>query len=188
MVSKLTIFTTPKWIITLFIASHLVLLLMMTITFPRIESVIQTTPFDLRTFGYTLEEAGHILDKMDPGTRSLYVFPQILLLDVLYPLLLALLLSTLMMRMGRLSGFASRFFRALTILPFVGMLCDYAENTCVLALLQGWREPSQGFVSMASTFTQLKSLFTSLAWLLIFFQTVVWLRIKLVSKKATVYG
>ena len=61
-----------------------------------------TQAFDLKTFGYSQEEATLMIQNLDKSTIDFYIFPQLLLLDILYPILLALFLSTLIIRLSNL--------------------------------------------------------------------------------------
>ena len=113
-------------ILILFILAHTTLLLMMLFTFPRINDKLGTEAFDLKPFGYTQAEAISMIQNLDQTTIDLYIFPQLFLLDVLYPFLLALLLSTLIIRLSKLIKLkANPFFSNLYILPFIAMFIDY---------------------------------------------------------------
>ncbi|UZR96997.1 hypothetical protein [Chondrinema litorale] len=83
-----------KNICILFVASQLILLLMMTYTFPVINSDIGTKAYDLQTFGYSVTTAKSIVNNLSTRSLQLYLFPQLTLLDVCYPFLLALFLSS----------------------------------------------------------------------------------------------
>ena len=99
---KLNRMSSKSGIIILFLLAHLVLFLMMVFTFPRINAQIGTQAFDLKTFGYSQEEATLMIQNLDQLTIDFYIFPQLLLLDILYPILLALFLSTLIIRLSNL--------------------------------------------------------------------------------------
>lgn len=93
--NKMEWMTSKSRITGLFLISHAILLLMLLITFPQINDKLGTEAFDLRTFGYSIEEAKMMLQNLDQITINFYLFPQLFLLDILYPILLALFLSTL---------------------------------------------------------------------------------------------
>lgn len=175
--------STRTGITSLFILAHLVLFLMMIYTFPTINAQIGGPAFDLRPFGYSLFEAQDILQKLDQKTINLYLFPQLFLLDILYPALLALFLSSLLLRLYRLLGRKNiRFF----LLPFIAMIFDYFENIIVALLITKSVSISEGMVQVASTFTILKGMFTSFSWILIVVLLVVWLREKYWTTKRSV--
>lgn len=168
-----------KGIIILFLLAHSVLLFMMAFTFPRINAKMGTQAFDLKAFGYSYEEAVTMIGNLDPATLDLYVFPQLLLLDAFYPLLLALFLSTLMIRLSKLTRKQpDSLFSNLYLLPFLAMLFDYAENTSILTMILDPINLSPGLVQLASTLSILKSSFTTLSWIVILILFVQWLQIK----------
>lgn len=162
-------------IFILFVMSHSVLLLMMLFTFPKINSAMDGPAFDLRSFGYTYGEASEMISRLDASTTQLYMFPQLLLLDVLYPLLLALFLSTFTIRLLSLckinrDSLISRLF----LLPFLAMLFDYAENFCIMIMITNPENLSSEIVAISSGLTTLKSTFTILSWILIALLLVKW--------------
>lgn len=160
-------------IISLLILSQLVFLLMMTYTFPAINAQIGTPAFDLRPLGYSIFEAQAIIQKLDQKTIHLYLFPQLFLLDILYPALLALFLSSLLLRLyGLLGRKQASFF----LLPFMAMLFDYLENMMITLLITNSVALSEGIVQVASTFTILKGAFTTFSWLLIVVLFTSWVR------------
>lgn len=173
---KLNSLASKKGIITLFFLAHIVLLLMMLFTFPVINDKLGTLAFDLKTFGYSYDEVVIMIQNLDDSTIDLYLFPQLFLLDVLYPVLLALFLSTLIVRLMNLIGLRSNFvYSNLFLLPFIAMGIDYLENILIAMMITGTIEISESIVNLSSTFTQLKGLFTTISWLVILGLVVVWL-------------
>lgn len=148
----------------LFILSQLVFLSMMLLTFPKINAQIGTHAFDLRTFGYSQVIAERIVAKLTTETRQLYLFPQLALLDVVYPILLALFLSSLLYRLvPKNQGHRS----ILLILPFMSLCFDYIENICIALLITKSIPTSTSFVFFSSSCTILKSVCTTLSWIII---------------------
>ncbi len=175
-----------KGILILFLLAHGVLFAMMTLTFPRINSQMGTKAFDLQTFGYSHEEAVAMLGNLDQTTKDLYVFPQLLLLDVLYPVLLALLLSALIIRLVKLMGLSARFpYSQLYLLPFLAMLFDYIENSLILYMLSHQDDISELLVTVASGATLLKGVCTLLSWILVLVLFLSWVLSKRKTQKST---
>ena len=171
-------------IIILFLLAHLVLLLMMVFTFPRINAKIGTQAFDLKTFGYSQEEATLMIQNLDQSTIEFYIFPQLFLLDILYPILLALFLSTLIIRLSNLIWVSpNHVYSNLFILPFIAMLIDYLENITISVMITNPVEVSSGVIKVASIFTQMKGAFTSISWVAILILFVIWLKKKWRNKK-----
>ena len=162
----------------LFLLSHLILLLMMTYTFPRINNHIGTKAFDLHFFGYSVSEARSIVHTMDAPITNLYLFPQLSLLDLLYPFLLALFLSSFLFRLIGITKTQNGMNSILLIVPFLAMGFDYLENICIILMITKSVETSEYFVLFSSVFTILKSVFTSFAWISILFYSIRWFRMK----------
>lgn len=173
-----------KNICILFIVSHLVLLAMMLFTFPVINHQIETKAFDLQTFGYSISTAKSIVNNLNDQTTQIYLFPQLTFLDVLYPFLLALFLSSLLWRLVHRNTLLGR---RLLIIPFLAMTFDYLENVCVILMILKSVEISKSVVLISSSFTVLKGVFTSISWLAILIYATKWciLRIKKKKKKQT---
>jgi hypothetical protein len=166
--NKLEWMTSKSRITGLFLISHAILLLMLLITFPQINDKLVTKAFDLRTFGYSIEEAKMMLQNLDQITINFYLFPQLFLLDILYPILLALFLSTLIIRLSNLIKIQQNHISSnLFILPFVAMLFDYFENIMISLMLLNPTSVSHEVIKTASICTQIKGILTSLSWVVI---------------------
>ncbi|MDX5583682.1 MAG: hypothetical protein QNK20_01965 [Aureibaculum sp.] len=173
-------------ITALFLLSHTVLLLMMLFTFPQINAKLGTQAFDLKTFGYSQLEATMMLRNLDQSTIDFYLFPQLFLLDILYPILLALFLSTLIIRLSNLVKInQNHVFSNLFILPFIAMFIDYFENILITLMIINPTNVSSGVIKTASIFTQMKGGFTTLSWLVILILLGIWLINKRKNKKHT---
>ena len=184
--NKLERMASKTGITGLFLLSHTVLLLMMLFTFPRINAKFGTQAFDLKTFGYSQSEATMMLRNLDQSTIDLYLFPQLFLLDVLYPILLALFLSTLIIRLSNLIKINQNdVFSSLFMLPFIAMFIDYFENIMISLMITNPTNVSSGVIKTASIFTQMKGAFTTLSWLVILTLLFAWLINKWKNKKHT---
>lgn len=168
-----------KSICILFVVSHLVLLSMMVFTFPVINDQIGTKAFDLQTFGYSVSMAKSIVNNLDPATTQLYLFPQLTFLDLLYPFLLALFLSSLLFRLANNN---SKIGSLIVVIPFLAMISDYSENICVILMISKSIEVSESLVFISSSFTVLKSILTSIAWLAMLILALKWLILRMKEK------
>lgn len=167
-----------KSLIYLFLSSHVILLLMMTYTFPRINNQIGTKAFDLNFLGYSVTEARSIVNNLNDQVTNLYLFPQLSFLDLLYPLLLALFLSSFLFRLITITKAKNGVNSILLIVPFLAMTFDYLENICIILMITKTVETSECFVLLSSIFTLLKSMLTSFAWIGILFYSIRWFRMK----------
>lgn len=180
--------STVKKICISFFFSHLVLLLMWIFTLPVINDQIGTQVFDLQTFGYDVSVAESIVNNLNDRTTALYLFPQLSLLDVLYPFLMALFLSSLLFRLFKITKTTNKVTSILLVIPFLAMIFDYAENICVILMITKSIEISETIVLLSSTFTVLKGGMTSIAWIAILVYAIKWFGIKIIerNKKQTV--
>lgn len=173
-----------KVILLFFFLSHFVLLMMMLFTFPKINAKLGTKAFDLKTFGYSKSEALLMLKNLDEATIELYLFPQLFFLDILYPILLALFLSTVIIRLSHLIKIGKHnILSNLFILPFLAMLMDYFENSMISLMITNTDDVSSGVIQAASIFTLTKGLLTTICWCVILILTVIWLFNKFRDKK-----
>ena len=174
-------------IIALFLLAHTVLLFMMLFTFPRINAQFGTQAFDLKTFGYSYQEATIMLRNLDQSTIDFYLFPQLFLLDILYPLLLALFLSSVIIRLSKLAKISpNHVYSNLFILPFIAMFMDYFENIMISLMITNPTDVLSGVIKAASIFTLMKGTFTTLSWVVILILLAAWLINKLGNKKRNV--
>lgn len=171
-----------KNICILFVASHLVLIIMMIFTLPVINDQIGTKVFDLQTLGYSVSVAESIVQNLNNETTSLYLFPQLTLLDLLYPILLALFLSSILFRLFSITETKSKIASILLVIPFLAMIFDYAENICIILMITKSIEISETIVLLSSTFTVLKGLLTSIAWITILVYAIKWFGIKIIER------
>ena len=182
--NKLERLASKRGLIGLFLLSHTVLLLMMLFTFPRINAKFGTQAFDLKTFGYSQSEAVMMLRNLDQSTVDFYLFPQLFLLDILYPILLALFLSTAIIRLSDLIKISrDHVLSNLFLLPFIAMIIDYFENIMISLMILNPTNVPSGLIKTASIFTQMKSGFTTLSWLVIIILLVIWVIDKRKNKK-----
>jgi hypothetical protein len=159
---------------------------MMTYTFPRISNQMGSAAFDIRPLGYSTSEAKSMLANLNDQMIDLYLFPQLTLLDALYPFLLALFLSSFLFRLSTLTKTKSKAISLLLLLPFIAMLLDYVENTCIILMITKSVEISELTVHLSSTFTILKGVFTSFAWISVLVYSVQWLRMRFRGRRSNV--
>lgn len=154
--------------------------------------------FDMNPLGYTYEYAHKFLSQLSEKGYTLYLHVQ-LPLDILFPVLNGLTgLSTfiLLMRLHRkvkhtsaLPGY-SFFSKAALSLPLAAMLFDYLENLMTLMMLSYKAAVPVNLVHVASTFTIIKSMSTSIFYILILVillvNGVAWIRSR--TKKEQIDG
>ena len=160
----------------LFGATAIIIYLAMILgTLAQLEKISGLTPFDMRPVGYGPEDANALLTALGETGRAYYLNRQ-LLLDALYPALLALTLSSLYRLLG--TGVPVRLVQVGVVASWLAAAFDYAENSGIAAMLQLWPDIPDILVSAASLATIAKSLMTSLAvtGLLVLFGRKIWLK------------
>lgn len=145
---------------------------MLLFTFPVINKQIGTKAFDLQTFGYSVSKAESIVRNLNDQTAQIYLFPQLTFLDLLYPFLLALFLSSVLFRLVNKN---TKYRLGLLSIPFLAMTFDYLENICVILMISKTLEISESLVLISSSFTVLKGVLTSISWLVILAYILKWL-------------
>ena len=157
-----------KTVLILFIMTMSVYLLMLFYTIPMVESFApNTTLFDLSPSGYSYSQAMSLLEDLGNEGRQLYLSRQ-LPLDFIYPGLFAISYTLLLIWLFSKSfkGRSKIFY--LAFIPALGGLFDYLENIYIIRMIHSFPDLSADLVRFASTFTLLKSIFTTIFFLLLF--------------------
>jgi len=134
---------------------------MVTWTLPGIaDAAGGLTPFDMRPFGYSHEEALAFLSALTDEGRRLYTGPQ-KMLDAVYPALLAIVLA------GAVKHLFPRGVLSSIMMACVagGMAADYLENLRVAEMMAGDNSPDA--ITAAARATVLKSVLTGVAMIVI---------------------
>lgn len=150
-----------------------------------IPAVIAESPdtriFDMSPFGYSHEDAIHILEKIGEKGRNTYLVHQ-LPVDLLYPLLFATTYALMLFWVfGKFVKKGSWLF-GLTYLPVVAGILDYGENAGVFTMLLSYPDLLPGLVLMTSICTVLKSLFTTLFYVVLLTGLVAWMLSRITSR------
>ncbi len=138
--------------------------------FYSIPAVVSFAPdfvlFDLSPTGYSYQNAMDLLSALGPEGRSTYLTRQ-LPLDFIYPGLFAITYSLFLTWIFlKSAGNKSKIFY-LTFVPILAGLCDYIENIFIILMINSFPELSSNIVGVASLFTVMKSIFTSIFFMLI---------------------
>ena len=157
-----------KTVIMLFIITMSVYLLMLFYTIPMVESFAPNTVlFDLSPSGYSYQHAITLLEELGNEGRQFYLSRQ-LPLDFIYPGLFAISYTLLLIWLFSKSFKDTSKIYYLAFIPALGGLFDYLENIYIISMLNAFPDLSAGLVRIASTFTLLKSIFTTVFFLLLF--------------------
>ncbi|MCK0148465.1 hypothetical protein MWU54_00380 [Marivita sp. S6314] len=149
-------------------------LLMIKVTLAHIEAISGHIPFDMRPLGYGPADAATLLEALGAEGRAYYLSRQIPL-DTLYPAMLALTLIATFLWIGQRIP-ESKLVRFGIALSVSSAVFDYIENIGIVAIIWSWPSISGPLVYAASTATIAKSVFTTLAVLVVLFSGVIWTR------------
>ena len=169
-----------KTVFILFTMTMAIYLLMLLYSIPMVESFAPNTAlFDLSPSGYSYSQAISLLEELGDEGRAIYLSRQ-LPLDFVYPGLSAISYTLLLIWLFSKSiKDTSRIFY-LAFIPVLGGMFDYLENIYIIRMINSFPDLSPRLVQVASTFTLLKSVFTTIFFLLLFagFAAFVFTKIK----------
>jgi hypothetical protein len=154
-------------IITLFVVTSCIYSIMVFMTIPRVMSFAGGMAlFDLMPGGYSVKYANSLLAALGRDGRDAYLYTQ-LPFDMLYPGLFGitycLILAYVLVQLGK---FDSMLFW-LCLLPVGGGMFDYLENFGIIAMLTTYPAAPPIITQVASTFTVLKSSFTTVYFIVL---------------------
>lgn len=151
-----------KLVLILFILTNIVYGTILGYSIPLVLSFApEATLFDMSPAGYSYSEAIELLKSLGQEGRNTYLTVQIPL-DFVYPAMFAVSYALLITWILKQS-FAreSRLF-FLAFLPLLAGFFDYLENISIIAMLSRFPDVSESLVLIASSFTIIKSVMTSL--------------------------
>lgn len=152
-----------------------VYLAMVSVTLAHLEAVSGLVPFDMRPFGYSPAETATLLEALGIDGREYYLTRQIPL-DILYPALLALTLSSTIFWFGKRMP-NKRIVHFGIALSVGSALFDYIENLGIVAMILSWPDVSDPLVYATSTATIAKSVITTVAVVMVLLTALMWCRL-----------
>lgn len=156
-----------KKVLLLFLLTNIVYAAMLLVTIPK---VMDFAPgmnlLDMMPMGYTLEYVDSLFEALGREGRNTYVSKQVPL-DMIYPFLFGisycLVLAYFLNKLNKLKT----PFVYLCLLPIIAGISDYLENFGILTLLNGYPKISNSMVTLTSGFTVLKSISTTLYFMIL---------------------
>ncbi len=175
--------STGKVVLAFFIPAMIVYFIMLLYTIPQVAAYAPGMKlFDLSPMGYTFEYAVKLLEHLGREGREHYLYQQ-LPLDFIYPGLFAvscsLLLSWLFLKSQDMN---SKLFYFCYI-PLAAGLFDYCENIFIVRILTSYPDVSIISISLASTMTIVKSVLTTVFFVLLIIAVILYLKKKPKLKK-----
>ncbi|MCD4814685.1 hypothetical protein K8S19_13460 [bacterium] len=171
-----------KKVLLFFILTQLVYMAMLLVTIPKILHFSNGMKIlDLMPTGYSAAYAQKLFKTLGAAGRSFYLFQQIPL-DLLYPGLFAVSFSLLLAFIFKRTSSEKSTLQKLVILPVFSGLFDYLENIGIIIMLSIYPTFQAWLVKLTNIFSILKSLSTTLVFVLLIISGIV-LLIKLIRKK-----
>ena len=161
IVTSLQKLASGRVVLILIILTMAVFSLMLLYTIPKVESFAPgMTLFDMSPAGYSYQQAISLLEALGEVGRNVYLFQQ-LPADFVYPGLFAISYSLLLTWLFAKSFESNSKIFFLALVPVLGGLFDYLENIGIVLMINAFPDISQELVGVVSTFTLLKSAFTT---------------------------
>ncbi len=160
-------YSTGKLVVLFFILTMIVYSTMLIYTIPLVTSFApEMKLFDLSPMGYSTSYALTLLETLGMNGREKYLTYQ-LPLDFIYPALFAITFSIMLTwSFSKYLHKNSKFYFLVLIPYFVGFF-DYLENVLIISMLKSFPDVSPLLVKLSSTSTIIKSVSTSLFFVLL---------------------
>jgi len=165
---------TDRTVLLLFILTMASYLYMLMFTIPMVENyALGIDLFDLSPSGYSYEHAILLMNNLGESGRSIYLTRQ-LPADFIYPGLFAISYSLLLTWLFLKSFDPKSWVYFLGFIPILAGLFDYLENIGIILMINTYPNLTPGLVRFASITTVLKSSFTTIFFLVLFFGIGAW--------------
>jgi len=122
---------------------------------------------DMKPVGYTVEYARELFSALGETGRHAYLYEQIPV-DMVYPLFFAISYSLLLTYLFGKGFRPEDWIQNLAVIPIFGGVFDYLENIGIIYHLQTYPQLSDSLIRLTSICSILKSVFTTIFFLLLF--------------------
>ena len=172
-----------RTVLLLFIVTMASYFYMLLLTIPKVENHAPGIDlFDLSPSGYSYDHAVLLMDTLGESGRSVYLTKQ-LPADFIYPGLFAISYSLLLTWLFLKSFDPKAWVYYLVFIPILAGLFDYLENIGIILMIHAYPDLTPGLVRFASILTVLKSSFTTVFFLILYFGFVAWVVALIRSRK-----
>lgn len=173
---------TAKKVLILFIISSFVYAIMIFVTVPKLFQFSNGIKIlDIMPFGYSYAYVSQLFTELGKEGRNFYLYKQIPI-DMVYPFLFGITYFYMMVYfLQKINQWKSPYLY-LSLLPFIGALFDYFENTGIILMLYNYPKLTAEVVQLNNFFTITKSLITTLFFIFLIIVLIIF-GIKKVSKK-----
>jgi hypothetical protein len=172
-----------KTVLSLFVLCNIVYATMLTVTIPEIMQFSgEMEILDMMPAGYDAQYVHSLFNTLGTPGREAYLYHQ-LPLDLIYPFLFGisscLVLAYFLNQLGKLDG--KLFY--LCLLPLFSGFFDYAENIGIISMLRTYPNINLFQVQISSVFTVLKSVLTTVYFVILIITLLAVAKVKLFPKK-----
>jgi len=156
-----------KTVLSLFILCNIIYAVMLVVTIPDLMQFSGGMKIlDMMPTGYNIQYVNTLFNTLGTVGRDSYLHHQ-LPLDLIYPMLFGisscLVLAFFLNQLGKLDSWL--FY--LCLIPLFSGLFDYAENIGIITMLKNYPNISVLQVQITSVFTVLKSVLTSIYFIIL---------------------
>lgn len=156
-----------KKVLLLFLMTNVVYAAMLLVTIPKVMDFAHgMNLLDMMPMGYNLEYVHSLFQALGSEGRKAYLYQQIPL-DMIYPFFFGisycLVLAYFLNKLNKLKS----PFVYLCLLPIIVGAADYLENFGIIALLNNYPEISNSTVTITSIFSLIKSVCTTIYFLIL---------------------
>lgn len=170
-------------VLILFVLTNLVYGFMFLKSIPKVMSFSGGMKiFDLMPMGYDPEYTASLLENLGVAGRNAYLYIHIPV-DFIYPFLCGITYCLLLAYLlNKLNSLKAEYFY-LCLLPLMAGIFDYLENFGIINMLVSYPHLSIPAIQIASFFTVLKSLLSTISFIVLFVLLVMFGYKKILQKK-----
>lgn len=174
-----------RTLLVLFLGTNAIFLYMLTISIPHTMRFANGLKLlDMMPMGYDLSYVTGLFNALGTAGRDSYLTTQ-LPIDMVYPLLFGITYSFLLAYyLKRLNKHNSQY-QLLCLLPILAGIADYLENIGIILLLQNSSNVTATAVKVTSFFSVVKSVSTTVYFIVLIIVLGIVARISMINKKST---
>lgn len=176
-----------KKVVGLFLLTNIVYVFMLAVTIPKTMKFSNGMKLlDMMPTGFDFNYVNELLQALGEMGRHTYLTNQIPV-DMIYPLLFGLSYSLLLAYFLKKLNKLKTPYTYLCLIPIIAGVADYFENIGIITLLKSYPDVTEIAVQTTNYFTLLKSISTSLFFIVLLIVLII-LGIKTLTKPRTTAG
>jgi len=173
-----------KKVLGLFILTNAVYVFMLIVTIPKTMGFSNGMKLlDMMPIGYDLNYVSELFNSLGEIGQEIYLTNQIPV-DMIYPLLFGLTYCLILAYFLKKLNKLNTSFIYLCLIPIIAGIADYLENFGIIAMLKNYPELTEVAVITTSTFSLIKSISTSVFFIVLIVMLII-LGIKFLKRNKT---